>query len=371
MENFNFECSLEQLIFCPSSDANLKELEYTNKVILNSEILQKISKKLDKLDSPMIFKVTNITVFGIYDIFVGVHEFTASGNKIYMPNHLMEKIFGQQGSNVSITYYVPPKGSFIKLRPKAENFYEIENIKKFLENNIQRNYPVLQKNTNILINHINSKTGENEEIELIVTELKPFDVVSTVDTDIEVDFEEIKAVKPVKNDPLVNNFINSNNELDLNNLVNDTTQSSINFIPNMIRFNRIISDENLPIFIMFTANWCGPCKLFGPIFKKLSSQYRNQAKFYKIDIDQNCGVSDKYGVNNIPAILCFIRENHVDNISNSPENHVDNFIKKNIDKFSTSIINNISPSKKIKSYSKNNTTGFVPFSGNGYTLGSK
>jgi thioredoxin 1 len=374
MENFTFECSLEQLIYCPNSDDNLQELEYTNKVILNSDILQKISKKLDKFDSPMIFKVTNITVFGVYNIFVGVHEFTATGNKMYMPNHLMEKIFGQQGSSVSITYYVPPKGSFIKLRPKAENFYQIGDIKKFLENNIQKNYPVLQKDTSILIKHNNLKSGEHEDIELIVTDLKPFEVISTVDTDIEVDFEPITPPKKTK---LVNNFLNSDNELDLNNLINDTEHTipdkNLNitdFITNMGNFNQIISNNNKPIFIQFTANWCGPCKIFGPIFSKLSEYYKDKALFYKIDIDQNSGVSDKYNVSSIPAVLYFNKGENIDNIKNTCEENLDKFFQKNINQFYQKRIQH-SVAKINKNYSKTLSSSFVPFSGTGYTLGSK
>ncbi len=370
MDNFTFDCSLEQLIYCPSSDANLKELEYTNKVILNSDILQKISKKIDKFDSPMIFKVTNTTIFGIFDIFVGVHEFSATGNKLYMPNHLMEKIFGQQGSSVSITYYVPPKGSFIKLRPKAENFYQIGDIKKFLENNIQKNYPVLQKNTSILIKHANIETGKDEDIELIVTDLKPFDVISTVDTDIEVDFEPIT---PPEKPKLINNFLNSNNEIDLNNLVNNTgisISNKIEYISNMANFESIISKKNKPIFIQFTANWCGPCKLFGPIFDKLSLQYKTKALFYKIDIDQNSGVSDKYEVSSIPTVLYFNKGNNIDKIKNTIEENLDKFFQKNIRQFEQTDIKSILANKHQK-YSKTQSTGFVAFSGKGYTLGSK
>lgn len=360
MDNSIFECSLEQLVYCPNSDANLKELEYTNKVILNSTVLEKISKKIDKFDSPMIFKVTNTTVFGIYEVFVGVHEFSASGNKMYMPNHLMEKIFGQQGSLVSISYYVPPKGSFIKLRPKAENFYKIMDIKKFLENNIQKNYPVLQLENSILIKH------ENQEIELVITDLKPFDVVSTVDTDIEVDFEEIETIKK---DTLINNFINSNNELDLNSLLpesKETFNDKIEYIPNLKHFEEIISNND-KVFIQFTAKWCGPCKEFAPKFDRISKRFNKQAKFFRIDVDQNTNVSDKYDIHSVPNVLYFYNGNKIDSITNTTEENLVHFVKKNISNNNLPI--NQYNKEKIKPYSK--TDGFVPFSGKGYTLGSE
>jgi len=362
MENSTYKCVLDQLVFCPNSDANLKELEYTNKVILNSGILEKLSKNIDEFDSPMIFKVTNVTVFGVYEVFVGVHEFTASGDKIYMPNHLMEKIFGQQGSSVTITYYVPPKGSFIKLKPKDENFYQIQDIKKFLEKHIQKNYPVLQLDSTIIIEHNNINTGKKEDIELIITELRPFEVISTVDTDIEVDFEEISPPNKL------------NKKIDVESLVNDMesdTKISGNnipeYIPNMISFNNIISKSDKSIFIQFTDSVDNPCK----IFDKMSKQYNQQAMFYKIDIGQNPGVSDKYKVNSVPTVICFNNRKQIDSISNTPEEEFNNYIKKNITNNIYSRISNLHSHEKVdQSYSKTQSNGLVPFSGTGRRLGS-
>ena len=166
MENQKFICTVKPLIFCPTSEQNINELSYSNKVILNSKVLETLSKNIDNLESPMVFKVTNNTVFGTYETFIGVHDFTALGDNIYMPNHIIEKIFAETDAKIEIEYYVPPKGSYIKLKPQDKNFYEIENIKTNLESIITKNYPVIELNNILEFKYCNPYTGDDNTIKL-------------------------------------------------------------------------------------------------------------------------------------------------------------------------------------------------------------
>lgn len=55
----------------------------------------------------------------------------------------------------------------------------------------------------------------------------------------------------------------------------------------------------------FWATWCGPCRMFGPIFEEASNK-TNDAKFVKFEIDEsNRQTPMKYGIRSIPSILAF------------------------------------------------------------------
>ena len=203
--DLSFECRVDFLIYSPNfSNVTINELENSNKIILNSNILTNLSKKLDKIESPMIFKLTNNTEFGLYEYFVGVHDFSAKENIIYLPNNIADELFVEKNSIINIQYYVPPKGSYIKLKPKTTKFYDILEVKSVLEQNIVNNYPVLQKNMTIRIKYFDTI------VELLIEDCKPFDVISTNNTDLEVDFSPIKKKEiPVnkKDETIIDKYI--------------------------------------------------------------------------------------------------------------------------------------------------------------------
>lgn len=60
----------------------------------------------------------------------------------------------------------------------------------------------------------------------------------------------------------------------------------------------------------FWAEWCGPCRLIGPIIDDLSKEYDGSVKIGKVNVDHNPEVSMKYGVRSIPTIL-FIKDGEV------------------------------------------------------------
>jgi len=53
----------------------------------------------------------------------------------------------------------------------------------------------------------------------------------------------------------------------------------------------------------FWAEWCGPCRLIGPIIDDLSTQYEGKAVIGKVNVDENPEISMKYGIRSIPTIL--------------------------------------------------------------------
>ncbi|MEN8248705.1 MAG: thioredoxin [Bacteroidota bacterium] len=68
--------------------------------------------------------------------------------------------------------------------------------------------------------------------------------------------------------------------------------------------NEILNTEK-PVLIDFWAEWCGPCKMIGPIVKELASEYEGRAVIGKIDVDENPGAAAQFGIRSIPTLLVF------------------------------------------------------------------
>ena len=61
----------------------------------------------------------------------------------------------------------------------------------------------------------------------------------------------------------------------------------------------------MPVLVDFWAEWCGPCKMIGPILEELADEYGSRLKVGKVNIDQEQGLAAEYGVRAIPTLLLF------------------------------------------------------------------
>ncbi|MCE2497070.1 MAG: thioredoxin [Flavobacteriales bacterium] len=69
-------------------------------------------------------------------------------------------------------------------------------------------------------------------------------------------------------------------------------------------FEDTINSEK-PVLVDFWAEWCGPCRMVGPIVEELSNDYADKAVVGKVNVDNNSEISMKYGIRNIPTLLIF------------------------------------------------------------------
>jgi thioredoxin 1 len=69
-------------------------------------------------------------------------------------------------------------------------------------------------------------------------------------------------------------------------------------------FEEIIATDK-PVLIDFWAEWCGPCKMIGPVVEELAGDYNGKAVIGKIDVDANPNISAKFGIRSIPTLLVF------------------------------------------------------------------
>ena len=70
-------------------------------------------------------------------------------------------------------------------------------------------------------------------------------------------------------------------------------------------FNEIVLKSDKPVMVDFWAEWCGPCRMVGPIMEELSNDFQGKAVVGKLDVDSNQEFAAKFGVRNIPTVLVF------------------------------------------------------------------
>ena len=68
--------------------------------------------------------------------------------------------------------------------------------------------------------------------------------------------------------------------------------------------DQALGNDGLKV-VDFWAEWCGPCRMIGPIVEELSSEYKDKATIGKVNVDDNAEVTMEFGVRSIPTLLFF------------------------------------------------------------------
>ena len=71
-------------------------------------------------------------------------------------------------------------------------------------------------------------------------------------------------------------------------------------------FDELVLQSDKPVVVDFWAEWCGPCKMIGPIIDEMSKDYEGKALIGKVNVDQNANVSAQFGVEVFPQ-CCLLR----------------------------------------------------------------
>jgi thioredoxin 1 len=70
-------------------------------------------------------------------------------------------------------------------------------------------------------------------------------------------------------------------------------------------FDEVVNSSTETVVVDFWAEWCGPCKMIAPILDEIAAEQVNVVKVTKLNVDENPGIAQRFGVMSIPTLLVF------------------------------------------------------------------
>jgi thioredoxin 1 len=100
---------------------------------------------------------------------------------------------------------------------------------------------------------------------------------------------------------------------------------------NTTDFETKVLQSDVPVLVDFWAEWCGPCKMIGPAIEELSTEFAGKAKVFKVDVDSEGTLAERYGIMSIPQLLVFKGGKEVDRmVGAAPKPQIAELLKKQI-----------------------------------------
>lgn len=96
-------------------------------------------------------------------------------------------------------------------------------------------------------------------------------------------------------------------------------------------FESDVLKSTTPVLVDFWAEWCGPCRALAPKLEEIANELGEKIKIVKVNVDENQGTPQKYGVRGIPAMLLFKGGQEIGQlVGNHPKDAIVDFLTKNI-----------------------------------------
>ncbi len=70
-------------------------------------------------------------------------------------------------------------------------------------------------------------------------------------------------------------------------------------------FETSVLGSDQPVLVDFWAEWCGPCRMIAPSLEAIAEEYQGKASIYKMNVDENMSVPQRYGIRGIPTLILF------------------------------------------------------------------
>src|ERR671910_1781891 len=89
----------------------------------------------------------------------------------------------------------------------------------------------------------------------------------------------------------------------------------------------VVINSDMPVLVDFWAEWCGPCRIVGPIVEQLAQSLEGKVKVFKLNVDQNQEIAMKYNVQSIPSLVLFKNGKEIARtIGLSPKENYETFV---------------------------------------------
>lgn len=96
-------------------------------------------------------------------------------------------------------------------------------------------------------------------------------------------------------------------------------------------FRRQVLEFDRPVFIDFWSPNCAPCKPMGVVFEQIAAQYREEAKFVKVNVQADRGLAQQFGIQSVPTLVALWKGEVVDvRVGFAPEKVIDRFVRRTL-----------------------------------------